>query len=264
MMARRVCYTCSKDFAPNDRVSFQKHELKCAGTDGSQTRDSSSGRRNQRLLHRADDVKNYSANEPPDDVEIDICPDQQGGAPQTIVDGMRCVLFADGTGYTINIRNERKSKIAVLISIDGRNVTLGVGPMIIREKSTRIFKGFIVRRATKPLPNSRVTIESEIEGFVARKPTITADGPLNRSLGEILITFTTVRFIQNNTKIHEPKTWSQYPPAQGRARPNVLVTQGGPLSTRKNELATGGRFISTQKKIRVCGWTIMDSASLHF
>jgi hypothetical protein len=273
---RLKCRSCRQAFAPNDHLSLKCHESKCCGQAesglGTQTRDaSSSGRGNPvRLQARRggesqaeDDDNDCSGNEPPDGIEVDICPDRKRGALQKFVDGKRCVFFADGTGYTIYIKNNNPTKIAVLVSIDGRNVTFAA-PMIVRDNSHKTIKGFILKREIEPAGADRgATIQNDIEGFVARKQAPTTIGPLNPALGEIKITFVKVRFINDGNKQHKPKSWELSRADQGRARPNVLVTTGGPLSKSKNVLTHGGRFIADRKgkPIRVCGWTICEASA---
>ena len=158
----------------------------------------------------------------------------------------------------------------MLVSIDNRQATRT--PLFIRGGSKRLIKGFTLSRkrveCTDASAGTRINTETEIEQFVARRQDQhSASGShVDESLGEIRIKFVQVRFVNRPLGEHFnslPK--KNKSPTRGRARADVLVTEGGQHVTHLGYHATTNprRPIWDKKKkiLGVSGWTIFDRST---
>ena len=201
---------------------------------------------------------------PPDGIEVDIIPidvSEVLQGPET-PDGKRSVYLHDGSRYKIEITSKRQGNIAVLVSIDNKHATHT--PLIIGSGSSRVVRGFTLSRKSVGYTMGKMNTETQIEGFVARRQDkrTASDSRVNVSLGEIRITFFPTRWVNAEAGKHfniQPPSKSK---SHGRARADILVTEGGKHYTQSgyHDTTRNRRVICDWKKkpLGVSGWTIYD------
>lgn len=156
----------------------------------------------------------------------------------------RSVRFADGTPYSISIKNNTDKHAAVNVTIDGRKVNLT--PILLYRKKRRDIKGFDLTRQALELENDEYELRGTYDPFIAQRPTPAtgASTHVDHRIGTIQFEFLATRYAprQPGRRLHLKASKAQQ--AQSNARAGVLATSGAGRAVTK----TGKHFQGEEDK----------------